>query len=44
MSKLAPGSEKEMRDTVVASIPLGRMGRKADIALTAVFLASSAAT
>ncbi len=44
MSKLAPGGEEKMKEMVVASIPIGRMGRKWDIAMAAVFLASSAAT
>ena len=44
MSKLAPGAEEKMTEMVVASIQIGRMGRKWDIAMAAVFLASSAAT
>lgn len=42
MSKLAPGSEADMEAAVVETIPAGRMGRKADIALACVYLASSA--
>lgn len=43
MSKLAPGSERSMKDVVTESIPLGRMGTKWDIAMAAIFLASPAA-
>lgn len=44
MSKLAPADGKSMEDMVAASVPIGRMGQKGDIALTCVYLASSAAT
>jgi len=44
MSKLAPGHETDLQTAVVDSIPIGRMGSKADIALACVYLASSAAT
>eukprot|EP00798_Chlamydomonas_sp_ICE-L_P022710 gene22710-29866_t len=44
MSKLAPGSEEKMMKMVTETIPLGRMGRKWDIAMAAVFLASPAAS
>lgn len=44
LSKLAPGAEEQAKAIVVASIPLGRMGRKWDIAMACVFLASPAAS
>ena len=43
MSKLAPGAEGDANKVVTAGIPLGRMGRKWDIAMACVFLASPAA-
>lgn len=43
MSKLAPGAEDEAKKLIVASVPLGRMGHKWDIAMACVFLASPAA-
>ena len=43
MTKLAPGDDSDaIGDLVAEVIPLGRMGTKADIALAAVFLCSSA--
>lgn len=43
MTKLAPGDDSDaIGDLVAEIIPLGRMGAKADIALAAVFLCSSA--
>jgi len=42
MSKLAPGAEEAMQKRVIQEIPVGHMGEKKDIALAAVFLASSA--
>lgn len=44
MSKLAPGEEGNMEDVVRATVPLGRMGEKVDIALACVYLASNAAS
>lgn len=44
MSKLAPADGKSMEDMFAASIPLGRMGQRSDVALTCVYLASSAAS
>lgn len=44
MSKLAPGKEKDMEAEVARTIPVGRMGERADIALACVYLASSAAS
>ena len=44
MSKLMPGSSDEAREAAAAAeIPLGRMGRKWDIAMAVVYLASPAA-
>jgi NAD(P)-dependent dehydrogenase (short-subunit alcohol dehydrogenase family) len=42
MSKLAPGEEGSMEQVVTATIPVGHMGDRADIALACVYLASSA--
>ena len=45
MSKLAPGaSEEAMEAEMNKTIPLGRMGERADIALASVFLCSSGAS
>lgn len=44
MSKLMPGSSDEAKDAAAAAeIPLGRMGRKWDIAMAVLYLASPAA-
>ncbi|GBF92035.1 hypothetical protein Rsub_04382 [Raphidocelis subcapitata] len=44
LSKLAPGEGgRSMEEVVRASVPLGRLGEKGDIALACVFLASGAA-
>jgi peroxisomal 2,4-dienoyl-CoA reductase len=43
LTKLAPGAEAEAKKVIVQSVPLGRMGRKWDIAMACVFLASPAA-
>mmetsp|Transcript_28846 Transcript_28846/g.73578 ORF Transcript_28846/g.73578 Transcript_28846/m.73578 type:complete len:296 (-) Transcript_28846:183-1070(-) len=44
LTKLAPGAEKEAAAVITSSIPLGRMGRKWDIAMACMFLASPAAS
>lgn len=44
LSKLAPVEGKSMKDIVTASVPIGRMGQRSDIALACVYLASSAAS
>lgn len=44
LAKLAPGSADAMKAAVTSTIPLGRMGRKWDIAMACVFLASPAAS
>ena len=44
MSKLAPTEGTNMEDMISATIPMGRMGERSDIALTCVYLASSAAS
>ena len=44
MSKLAPGMEDTMKDILIESIPIGRMGEKVDIALACVYLSTSAAS
>ena len=45
MTKLAPSDEREMiTDVVRELIPVGRMGRKEDIAFAAVYLCSEAAS
>ena len=44
MAKLMPGASDEAREAAAAKeIPLGRMGRKWDIAMGVLFLASPAA-
>lgn len=44
MSKLAPADGTSVDDLIAATIPMGRMGERSDIALTCVYLASSAAS
>mmetsp|Transcript_38799 Transcript_38799/g.86302 ORF Transcript_38799/g.86302 Transcript_38799/m.86302 type:complete len:295 (+) Transcript_38799:45-929(+) len=44
LTKLAPGSEAAVKELVASKVPLGRMGRKWDIAMACVFLSSSAAS
>ena len=43
MAKLAPAAAEQMAELVASHIPLGRMGRKWDIAQACLFLASPAA-
>ena len=43
ITKLAPGAEG-MEDVIASTVPILRMGEKSDIALTCVWLASSAGT
>ena len=38
MAKLAPAAAEAMQEMVASSIPLGRMGKKGDIALACVYL------
>ncbi|KAL6759262.1 hypothetical protein V8C86DRAFT_2576977 [Haematococcus lacustris] len=44
MAKLAPGAEQQAVQLVTSTVPLGRMGRKWDIAMACLFLASPAAS
>lgn len=42
MSKLAPTQGRSMEEIVAATVPVGRMGQRSDIALACVYLASNA--
>ena len=44
LTKLAPGDPSSMEDMVKTTIPLNRLGTKSDIAYTAVFLCTDAAS